>query len=82
MRVSATNSDDVASVIIHVEDDGPGIEPDQAEVILARGVRADSSTEGQGIGLAVVRDIVEEIYGGEVSVSDSELGGARVMLRF
>jgi two-component system sensor histidine kinase PhoQ len=46
--------------------------------VLERGVRADSAMPGQGIGLAVVRDIVAA-YGGEVILDQSPaLGGARV----
>ncbi|PJG59954.1 ATP-binding protein [Aeromonas cavernicola] len=60
---------------IHVEDDGPGIDPTQSEQIFQRGVRADSSP-GQGIGLAVVTEIVDS-YHGHISVDASVLGGAR-----
>lgn len=60
---------------LRVEDDGPGIDPEQASQILERGVRADTQTPGHGIGLAMVRDIVE-VYGGRLSLERSELGGA------
>jgi len=46
---------------------------------LQRGARADTLKQGQGIGLAVVADIVDS-YGGDVSVTTSALGGASVML--
>ncbi len=49
---------------IEVEDDGPGIDPAKSEQIFQRGVRADSSP-GQGIGLAVVTEIVHS-YGGQI----------------
>ena len=49
------------------------------EQIFQRGVRADSSP-GQGIGLAVVTEIVHS-YGGEIRVDDSPLGGARLEIR-
>ena len=67
---------------LRVEDDGHGIPQSQLDAVLGRGVRADSSTEGHGIGLAVVRDIVVEIYGGSVEAGISELGGAAVVIRF
>lgn len=63
---------------IEIEDDGPGIEPAKSEQIFQRGVRADSSP-GQGIGLAVVTEIVHS-YGGEIRVDESPLGGARFIL--
>ena len=43
--------------------------------------RADSRQPGQGIGLAIVRDIVVEAYGGELRVDTSDLRGARVEVR-
>ncbi|HYW02766.1 MAG TPA: ATP-binding protein [Gammaproteobacteria bacterium] len=65
-------------VRVSVEDDGPGIPERHADRLLRRGVRGDQSVQGQGIGLAVVGDIVV-MYGGEVSVERSpDLGGARV----
>lgn len=64
-----------------VEDDGPGIRPDQREFVLQRGARADTLARGQGIGLAVVTDIVGS-YGGQIDVNDSDLGGARIQVVF
>jgi two-component system sensor histidine kinase PhoQ len=66
---------------IVVEDDGPGIAEDQRQYVLQRGARADTLAQGQGIGLAVVTDIVES-YGGLIDVGDSELGGARIQIVF
>lgn len=64
-----------------VEDDGPGIPVDKQVFVLQRGARADTLKQGQGIGLAVVSDIVSS-YGGEISVSSSDLGGARLVIEF
>lgn len=64
---------------ICLEDDGPGIEPSLREQVLLRGVRADSSS-GQGIGLSVCHEIIAS-YQGEISIRDSELGGARFDIR-
>jgi two-component system sensor histidine kinase PhoQ len=68
-------------VSIVVEDDGPGIDADKQEFVLQRGARADSLTQGQGIGLAVVTDIVDS-YNGKISVGASKLGGARISISF
>lgn len=62
-----------------IEDNGPGIPDDDSERVLQRGVRLDTLAQGQGIGLAVVVDIVQS-YGGKISVRRSELGGAAIVL--
>ncbi|MBU1284590.1 MAG: histidine kinase [Gammaproteobacteria bacterium] len=63
-----------------VEDDGPGVPVDQRERILRRGERLDAQHPGQGIGTAVVKDIIES-YGGELLLEDSQLGGASFRVR-
>lgn len=69
-----------AGLNIVVEDDGPGIPMSEADRLVQRGVRGDQAAPGQGIGLAVVRDIVTP-RGGELAISDSALGGTRVEVR-
>lgn len=64
---------------LRVEDDGAGLDPAQANEALARGARLDETRAGQGIGLAVVNELVRA-YGGEVRVERSALGGAAVIL--
>ncbi|UTW45992.1 two-component sensor histidine kinase [bacterium SCSIO 12696] len=59
-----------------IDDNGPGIPDAHRQVILQRGARADTAQNGQGIGLAVVVDIVSS-YNGELLVEESPLGGAR-----
>jgi len=64
-------------LLLGVEDDGPGIAPDKVALILQRGVRGDERTQGHGIGLAIVQDLVRG-YRGTLDVQRSqELGGAR-----
>lgn len=61
-----------------IEDDGPGISRDSRSSILVRGTRLDESGEGHGIGLSIVREIIE-LYGGSIDLGESdELGGLRV----
>ena len=63
-----------------IEDDGPGIKGDVRDLVLKRGVRADQRTEGQGIGLAVCREIIER-YDGSLEISQSPLlKGARLQI--
>ncbi|WP_218354020.1 ATP-binding protein [Alteromonas lipotrueiana] len=64
-------------LVITVDDDGPGIAHTQRAHLLERGARLDTYTEGQGIGMAVVSDIVA-IYQGRLEIFTSELGGAGI----
>ena len=66
--------------MIWVEDDGIGIPPEEWPRIFDRGARLDTGKPGTGLGLAIVRDVAE-IYGGSVSLAESEdLGGLLVRL--
>ena len=60
-----------------VEDDGPGLNVDNARNLLERGARADQTVDGQGIGLAVVKEIVG-LQGGTLELLHSSLGGAKI----
>lgn len=66
---------------IAVSDDGPGIPEDKKHLLLERGKRLDSYESGQGIGMAVVSDLVSA-YQGQLSIEDSEYGGAKITIRF
>jgi signal transduction histidine kinase len=79
-RVTVSSSTHNSSVVITVDDDGPGIETSMREAVLRRGVRADEQAPGSGLGLAIVRDLAE-LYGGSVRLSDSPLGGLRARLQ-
>lgn len=79
VRLTASQNDGQLKMI--VEDDGPGISVADRERVLERGMRLDSRESGQGIGLAVVTEIVYR-YGGEVGIDHSELGGAEIRLSF
>lgn len=60
-----------------VEDDGPGI-PDAVRFrVTERGVRADEAVPGDGLGLAIVRELIEA-YEGQLEIGQSTLGGASI----
>jgi signal transduction histidine kinase len=79
-RVAVESSRRDATVVITVDDDGPGLSPTMREEVLKRGVRADESAPGSGLGLAIVRDLAE-LHGGSISLDSSSWGGLRARLR-
>ncbi|MCG6976774.1 MAG: GHKL domain-containing protein [Acidiferrobacterales bacterium] len=64
-----------------IEDDGPGIAEVDRESVLGRGKRSDESVPGHGIGLSIVVEIVG-LYGGEIRLDESPLGGAVIYIEF
>ncbi|MNR66951.1 Virulence sensor histidine kinase PhoQ [compost metagenome] len=62
-----------------VDDDGPGIPEGQRQQVLERGSRLDEQVDGHGLGLGIVRDIVEA-WGGRLALLESPLGGLRVSI--
>jgi len=66
------------AVVLTVADDGPGVPEALREAVLHRGARADTNTSGQGIGLAVVAELLEAWDGRLAIDTDPELGGAAV----
>ena len=66
---------------ISIEDDGDGLDQLSKETIFNRGARMDEQSLGQGIGLAVVDDIVNS-YEGKITTASSSLGGALFRLEF
>ncbi len=63
-----------------VEDDGPGLPETALNRFRARGARGDVSVPGQGIGLAIVDELVTEVYGGRLEAVESSLGGAGIKI--
>ena len=66
-------------ISIAIEDDGVGIPEAKREHVFKPGRRLDETTEGSGLGLNIVQDVVM-LYGGNVGVELSKLGGAKVYL--
>ena len=69
---------------IHVDDDGPGIPPEQREDVFRPFFRLDEARNqdegGTGLGLAIARDIARA-HGGEVTLASSPMGGLRASVR-
>ena len=67
-------------LVVVFEDDGSGLDETVRRAVLERGVRLDEQAPGSGLGLAIVRDLVA-LYGGELVLGPSALGGLRVEVR-
>lgn len=77
VEITATRSDGM--LVVYVDDDGMGFPSENPAKLLQRGIREDSKTEGQGIGLAVSTEIVSAV-GGTIELKVSPQVGARVEL--
>jgi signal transduction histidine kinase len=77
VQIEAVRSGD--DVLIAIEDYGPGLDPAQQVAVLRRGIRADESGTGSGLGLSIVRELAAE-YGGSVTLDRAGLGGLRAEL--
>jgi two-component system OmpR family sensor kinase len=75
-------SSDADQVVLHVRDHGAGVPAAERDQIFGRFVRGSGSadTRGHGIGLAVVKTLMERM-GGSVRVADAPGGGADFQLR-
>ncbi|MEK9870977.1 MAG: ATP-binding protein, partial [Gammaproteobacteria bacterium] len=78
-RVVLALRDGAERLLIQVDDDGPGIAEVDHEQVLRRGARLDTRESGQGIGLAVVAEIVDR-YGGKIAIRQAALGGASLQV--
>ena len=78
VKVSARRTE-AGRLEITVEDDGRGLTPDERARVIEKRERLDENVPGSGLGLAIVRDI-SRLYGGDVSLEDSALGGLKAVL--
>ncbi|MDQ3691124.1 MAG: ATP-binding protein [Chloroflexota bacterium] len=83
-RVAISVLEERGTVLLRVDDDGPGIAPADRGRVFERFVRLDAARArdagGSGLGLAIVAELVAA-HGGTVVVSDSPLGGSRIEVR-
>jgi len=77
--VSLRITQDAGGYCLLIEDDGPGIPEVQRAEVLGRGNRLDEQITGHGLGLGIVKDIVES-WGGRIQLLDSPLGGLQVRI--
>ena len=64
---------------IIVDDDGPGLSPQQREQVARRGRRLDETKPGSGLGLSIVVDLAS-LYGGSLALGTAPIGGLRAEL--
>jgi two-component system osmolarity sensor histidine kinase EnvZ len=83
-RIAIRATHDARYLIVMVDDDGPGIAPEQREDVFRPFFRLDEARNvdsgGTGLGLAIARDIARA-HGGDIILSDSPLGGLRATVR-
>ncbi|MEM9131837.1 MAG: HAMP domain-containing sensor histidine kinase [Actinomycetota bacterium] len=83
--VTVSVASDGGGPVLTVDDDGPGVAPEDAERIFERFARLDAARDrregGAGLGLALVKAIAEG-HGASVQVGRADLGGARFTVRF
>ena len=80
MELSSTSG----TVLLAVEDDGPGIPAAERDRIFERFARLDEDRNedsgGTGLGLAIVKEIIDA-HGGSIGVGNGAAGGARLEVR-
>ncbi|MFG3452386.1 sensor histidine kinase N-terminal domain-containing protein [Stutzerimonas stutzeri] len=67
--------------VLEVEDDGPGIAPEEREKVFARFYRVQQQGQGAGLGLAIVGEI-SRAHRASIELGQGALGGLRVRVRF
>ncbi len=67
-------------VVIHIDDNGQGLSPEEREQAVKRGIRLDETAPGTGLGLSIVADIAS-MNGGSLTLEESPLGGLRASVQ-
>ena len=83
-RVLVSGEKNNEYIFIHIDDNGPGLDPSLYKEALNPFTRLDparnQNRKGVGLGLSIARDVAMS-HGGEIVLSKSELGGLRVSLK-
>ena len=66
-------------IVIHIDDDGPGLTEAQRETVFKRGRRLDETKPGSGLGLSIVADLAH-LYQGVFELDTAPTGGLRARL--
>jgi len=66
-------------VHIIVDDDGPGLSPEEREHVALRGARLDETKPGSGLGLSIVVELAG-LYSGVLTLGTAPIGGLRAEL--
>lgn len=78
--VTVAGRRDDEQLTVFIDDDGPGIRPEDREIVFRPFLRLDMARNqdhaGTGLGLAIARDIARG-HGGDILLSESPLGGLR-----
>lgn len=80
VTIRAFAEDGKTSVVIAVEDDGPGLPAEARGRVFRIGERLDDQMPGSGLGLPIVQDLAH-LYGGDISLNNSTHGGLKATLR-
>ncbi|MGV8832845.1 MAG: sensor histidine kinase [Devosia sp.] len=80
VRLDTERDQASTNLLISIDDNGPGLSEQDAQKVLRRGVRLDEKTPGSGLGLDIVKELVD-VYGGTLTLKRSALGGLLVELR-
>ena len=78
-HIAISSATDPRRIII--DDNGRGFPQDLREQLVKRGFRADTASDGQGLGLAATQELLKS-YGGALELDTSPANGARVVLIF
>ena len=83
-RIAIHANHETRWLVVHVDDDGPGVPGPLREEVFKPFVRLDEARNqdegGSGLGLAIARDIARS-HGGDLTLHDSPMGGLRATVR-
>jgi len=79
-RAQLSIEDDADAVVLHVDDQGPGVPEQRLEKVFEPRFRLSERGQGYGLGLGIARNIAHT-HGGEVTLQNRREGGLRVTLR-
>ncbi len=68
-------------LLLKVDDNGPGVNQEEFQQLLQRGIRGDEKADGHGLGLAIVAEIADA-YQAKLKAAESTLGGLQVAVEF